>query len=227
MTQDLAFKAAPPPAEGIGLRVKDRRLQDWLSPSAAGYASATAHFIEPLVFQPIFPRSLGAAPVGQLRQPDEKPVQMISKTIADPEGNNVAARLFNVRANAKMVAAQVSMHLKPEWRAKIYRQIDRLLDVEQWDEGDGLLDVASMKSFLRFIIYANATAVPSLGMAPTGAILAAWRADTRRLTIEFRGNDSCRLAISHFTGDDTSIITFSGSTVQARSFLDCVDFPLG
>lgn len=225
MTQDLAFKAAPPQAEGFGLRVKDRRLQDWLLPSAAGYASTTANFIEPLVFQPVFARSLGAPPVGQFSQRDEKPVQM--KTIADPEGSSVAARLFNVRANAKMVAAQVSMHLRPEWRAKIYRQIDRLLDAEQWDEGDGLLDVASMKSFLRFIIYANATAVPSLGMAPTGAILAAWRADTRRLTIEFRGNDNCRLAISHFTGDDTSIITFTGSTVQARSFLDRVGFPLG
>jgi hypothetical protein len=226
MKQELAFKAALPQTDGFGLRVEGRRLQDWLSSSAAGYASAHVGFLEPLGFQRIDPKSPGASPFGHFDGRAPKPVQ-IPKTIPAPEANAVATRLFDARANAKMVAAQVSMHLTPEWRAKIYRQVDRLLDVEQWEEGDGLLDAASMKTFLRFVIYASVSTVPSLGMAPTGHVLGAWRADTRRLTIEFQENDRCHLAISHFTGDDTSIITFTGSTVQACTFLEHVGFPLG
>jgi len=183
-------------------------------------------FLEPLVFHSVDQQAFGVASLWQFGKRAPKPIQ-IPKTIAAPEANPVAAKLFDARANAKMIAAQVSMHLTPDWRTKIYRQVDRLLDAEQWEEGDGLLDASSMKTFLRFVIYANVSTVPSLGMAATGQVIAGWRADTRRLTIQFQANDLCRLAISHFVGDDTSIISFSGSTVKAYSFLEQVGFSLG
>jgi hypothetical protein len=225
MKQELAFKAAPK-ADSFGLHVEGRRLSDWLSSSNTGFASHSVGFLQPLIFQHLDAKVLGRAPPWPFGHREQKSAP-ISTTVASPEANTTETRLFDARANAKMVAAQVSMHLNPEWRNKIYQQVDRLLDTEQWEEGDGLLDPAAMKTFLRFIIYANITTVPSLGMGPTGHVLAAWRVDTRRLTIEFQPSDCCRLALSHVIGEDTSIITFTGSIVQARAFLEQLGLALG
>jgi hypothetical protein len=226
MKQELAFQAAAPPTERFGLRVEGGRLQEWLSASEAGFSDTAIGFLEPLIFKQVEPKSIGSALFRNFGKNDLKP-SPTARTVIATEANTVVARLFDARANAKMVVAQVSMHLSPDWRAKIYRQVDSLLDVEDWQASDGLPDVASMKTFLRFVIYAGVTTVPSLGVAPNGNVLTAWRADTRRLTIEFQPNDRCRIAISHSSGDDTSIITYTGSTVEARSFLTRVEFPIG
>jgi hypothetical protein len=144
-----------------------------------------------------------------------------------PGSDQLQGQLFDSRANAKRIAASLSMHLAPDWRTRIYRQIDELLDADEMDDGSALLDPRSMQTFLRFVIFAGATVVPSLGLSPSGNIVAAWRRDTRRLTIEFLPNDRCRLAISHFKGDDPSIFTFSGAVTGARSYLQRETFALG
>lgn len=148
-------------------------------------------------------------------------------TLAAPDTDPIAARLFDARSKSKTVAAAVSMHLPAEWRTKVYRQIDELLHAEEWDADAAVLDPRTMRTFLRFVIFAGIKAVPSLGLAPAGNIVAAWRRDTRRLTIEFLPDDLCRLAISHVKGDDPSIFTFAGKVVAAQSYLQRENFSLG
>lgn len=150
-----------------------------------------------------------------------------STTVTSPGTDQLVGQLFDTRALAKQIAASLSMHLSDEWRGKVYRQIDELLDATEWEVGSGLLDPRSMRTFLRFVIFAGVKAVPSLGLSPAGNIVAAWRRDTRRLTMEFLPMDRCRVAISHFSGDDPSIFTFSGPVTAARSYLLRESFNLG
>lgn len=149
------------------------------------------------------------------------------RTTATLDANQLEARLFDARASAKLVAASLAMHLPGEWRSKVNKQVDELLSLEDWDSTEALLQPTSMQTFLRFVIFANVRTVPSLGMSPAGFVLAAWRRDTRRLTIEFMPGDRCRLAISHFNGDDDSIVTFAGTSSKARIFLEHQQFPFG
>ena len=139
----------------------------------------------------------------------------VPATGSDP----LAAMLFDARASAKSIAASLSMHLPTDWRLKVYRQIDELLEAAEWDKDAGLLDARTMRTFLRFVIFANVSAVPALGLSGVGNMVAAWRRDTRRLTMEFLPDDLCRLAISHFTGGDPSIFTFYGKVATARDYL--------
>lgn len=148
-------------------------------------------------------------------------------TMAAPDANQLEAQLFDARANAKLAVSSLAMHLDNDWRAKINKQVDALLSVEDWDSSEALLQPTSMRTFLRFVIFADVKQVPSLGMSPAGFILGAWRKDTRRLTIEFMPGDRCRLAISHFAGDDDSIVTFAGASTSARGFIDQQNFSLG
>jgi hypothetical protein len=138
----------------------------------------------------------------------------------------IEARLFDARAQAKTIAASLSMHLPTDWRTKVYRQIDELLEAAEWDKDSGILDPQTMRTFLRFVIFADIKMVPSLGLSPVGNMVAAWRRDTRRLTTEFLADDMCRLAISHFTGEDPSIFTFAGKVTAARSYLQRESFSL-
>lgn len=160
------------------------------------------------------------------RSEQRPPAPQRPTTAAAVGVNPIEARLFDARAQAKIVASGLSMHLPTDWRAKVYRQIDELLEASEWDQDAGVLDARTMRTFLRFVIFATITAVPSLGLSPNGNIVGAWRRDTRRLTIEFLPDDMCRLAISHFTGDDPSIFTFVGKVTAARSYLQRESFPL-
>jgi hypothetical protein len=148
-----------------------------------------------------------------------------SMTAPPPGQDALEGQLFDARGSAKQIAAGLSMHLSGEWRGSIYRQIDSLLDAAEWQIGDGLLDQDSMRTFLRFVIFADVTAVPSLGMTNAGNLLAAWRQGTRRLTMEFQAGDRCHLLISHVLGDDPSIVSFTGRVKEARGFLDRETFP--
>jgi hypothetical protein len=156
------------------------------------------------------------------RSPDASRVQTTAI-----DGDTLSGRLFDARGRAKLAAAQFAMHLEPAWREKVFRQIDDLMDASEWESADGLLSDSSVRTFLRFVVFADVESVPSLGMTNSGNLVAAWRRDTRRLTLEFQAGDFCRAVISHVVGDDPSIVTFSGHVRQARDFLARETFPLG
>jgi len=164
--------------------------------------------------------------LGTLSERRPRPAQRPT-TIPAVGTDPLVAQLFDARANAKGIAASLSMHLPTEWRTKVFRQIDELLEAAEWDKDAGLLDARTMRTFLRFVIFADIHAFPSLGLSPAGNIIAAWRRDTRRLTIEFLPADMCRLAISHFTGGNPAIFTFSGRVTEAKPYLQREAFPLG
>jgi hypothetical protein len=165
--------------------------------------------------------------LGLVRDRETQTAREPTSVVTTVSTDRLRGALFDAQALANVIAAQLSMHLEPEWRDRTHKQIERLLDPDQWEAGDKPLDAGSMRTFLRFAIYAGVKAVPSLGMSPAGNLLAAWRRDTRRLTMEFQPLDKCRLVISHVSGDDASILTFMGLVTAAWPFLEREAFSLG
>src|SRR5690349_18683578 len=72
---------------------------------------------------------------------------------ASGPNQNLEANLFSNRAELKVLTSQVSMHLAEKQRIDLFRQIDELLDKENWTEDDRTINSKSYKTFLRFMTY--------------------------------------------------------------------------
>ena len=148
------------------------------------------------------------------------------KKIETALGETLPDRLFDARSRAKLTVTALGMHLSERMLRSIYSQFDDILSTEEWDVDDAPLQSASIRSFLRFIIFARIGKPPSIGLSAPGNILAAWRIDARRITIEFLSNDRCRVTTTQLTGTDTSITSFFGDAFQTRHFLNEHQFNL-
>lgn len=124
-------------------------------------------------------------------------------------------QVFDRLVQLKVSTSKIAMHLDNAWRAGLFRQLDGLLDAEDWDFSDQLPSVASFRTFLRMIIAFGSARRPSLGATSTGEIVAAWSKDGDRLTIECLANDQIRWVMSR---------TIDGRKVSAagKTFADSV-----
>ncbi len=102
---------------------------------------------------------------------------------------SLEVQLFDNAAELKIALSQIVMHLAPEWRAIIFRQIDSLLDLNSWEDDSAFIQKSTFTTFLRFIIFAKSTRLPSLGVDYTGHLLAAWNNDNQRVVVEFFKED--------------------------------------
>lgn len=150
-----------------------------------------------------------------------------TKTGLPPDTNRLEAELINARMMAMTIMSRFSMHLSAHWRAKIFSRLDELLDPKEWGDDDGFLDALSLRTFLRFLLHSKAKTLPSLGLSNKGNIIAAWRSDSRRATIEFLRNDRCLIVLSVIEGDDPTILSFSGLVSEAPSLVAREHFSLG
>lgn len=125
-------------------------------------------------------------------------------TITDRKVTNVASleeKLYNSRANAKMVAAKASMYMKPEWRASLYRQLDSLLDVEEWESEDEPLGEDSFATFLSLMLVLRPNVRPGFGLTLEGDLIATWQNGDSRLTIECKPGKKARWVLTTFDED--------------------------
>ncbi len=102
---------------------------------------------------------------------------------------SLEVQLFDNAAELKITLSQIVMHLAPEWRTIIFRQIDTLLDLNSWEDDSAFIQKSTFTTFLRFIIFAKSTRMPSLGVDFTGHLLAAWNNDNQRVIVEFFKED--------------------------------------
>lgn len=104
---------------------------------------------------------------------------------------DLQASLFQNRAVLKVATSRVAMHLKPAERANIFRSIDRLLDLDHWEDESSQISHASFRTFLRFTIFAHPGRLPNLGVGMGGTVLAGWRRESRSVHAEFLSDDQC------------------------------------
>lgn len=109
---------------------------------------------------------------------------------------SIEERLFDATADVKILTSQVAMYLQPNWREKLFSQIDALHDSDEWDPQDEPLQKASFATFLKAICELRPQKRPGLGLSYSGLLIAAWTHGTNRLTIEFLANDRVKWVIS-------------------------------
>jgi hypothetical protein len=124
---------------------------------------------------------------------------------------DLAERLFDALARAKVLIASVAMHLARARRDKLFRQLDSLHDLAEWEEGDEPLQQSSFGTFLKAMLAVNPQRQPGLGLSHAGHLIGAWTIDRDRLTIEFLPNDWVRWVLARYK-EDNEPRRFAGQT---------------
>jgi hypothetical protein len=157
-------------------------------------------------------RSLGISGLGQslpvalsgtkavFQSAEEKYFTASSASLASaPTMKSAEARLFDAKANVKIYTSQVAvaMRIDENRRKQLYRQIDSVLDADEWMEGDEPLTLGSYQTFLRLMFVIKPKIRPGLGLTSKGDLMALWRAGDARLTIYCFGDDELRYVLSY------------------------------
>lgn len=111
-------------------------------------------------------------------------------------------RLFNSLAACKIRTSTVAMHLDSEWRARFFRQLDNLMDIESWDKEDPPVTESSFITLLRMLLFIRPKRRPGLGTTNDGNIIAAWTVGRNRLTIECQAADRVRWVVVIYDGEE-------------------------
>lgn len=112
------------------------------------------------------------------------------------EPPSLSERVFDALAAAKIWTSRVAMHLARPDRDRVFRQLDLLHDCDDWFDGDSPIELASFKSFIRFMLSIRGNSKPSLTLASDGLLSAIWLANGDRLTIEFGTDETVRWVVS-------------------------------
>jgi hypothetical protein len=148
--------------------------------------------------------------VSDLRNP-QSPASLRSKD----DQKTIQERLFDATANVKILTSQVAMYLDNVWREKLFRQIDSLHDVDEWDPDDAPIRQSSFNTFLKAIVQLKPERLPGLGLSHSGFLIAAWTTGKNRLTIEFLEKGRVRWIISR-RRDNHEFEQYAGHTSVSR-----------
>lgn len=130
-------------------------------------------------------RRLLSAQVEQLKAVTDKKVS-----------GDLSHQLKGKAQSLKGIAGAVAMHLDADWRRRLFARLDEICDPEEWEVDCALPSEQSFSTFVRMIIYLHPTKRPSIGLAPNGNFLSAWRHGDDRITIESLANDEVRWSLS-------------------------------
>lgn len=105
-------------------------------------------------------------------------------------------KLSHTRSLCKRKTAEVAMYLSDDFRQGFFRQLDNLLDAENWEEDDEPITEASFTTLLKLLTHIKPDLRPGLGSTSQGNIIAAWTREKNRLTIECLPDDKVRWVLS-------------------------------
>lgn len=142
-----------------------------------------------------------------------------SDSRARPTLKTIEELLFDNAVDLKVTFSQITMHLNQTWRGAIFRQVNFLLDVNNWQDDSALVDKHSFVTFLRFIIFADVTAYPSIGVSASGNLLAFWRKEAKKLSVKFLSKDKAAASVVMPGSRSTEIVTWDGHVADLGGFL--------
>ena len=102
-------------------------------------------------------------------------------------------QLALARAQAKEAARKFTMLFDSDWLTGLSRQIDAMLDPDEWIEGDKPLSPDSFDALLSVLMRLRLYRRPGLGLTDDGNAVATWsRSATDRLIVECLSNGRVR-----------------------------------
>jgi hypothetical protein len=112
-----------------------------------------------------------------------------------------------------MKTAMVAMHLTADERGRLFRQLDSLMDYENWDPDDVPVGLPSFTTFIRMVLFLGGRR-PAMGATSTGNLIASWTEGNDRLTIECKSDDHIRwVLVENLDGERESA---AGETTTPR-----------
>jgi len=135
-----------------------------------------------------------------------------------PVSSDVAIkdRLFDATAAVKILTSQVAMHLDKKLRDKMFRQLDLIHDLNEWDRDDKPIKKLSFATFLKTILQIKPQRGPGLGLTFDGNLIAAWTEGQDRLTTEFLPNNRVRWVLARTL--DGEVERANGETTVSRLY---------
>ncbi|MFK0273624.1 hypothetical protein ACIQUG_08110 [Ensifer sp. NPDC090286] len=124
--------------------------------------------------------------------------------------------LPHVAMDFKVATAQYAMYLSFEDRARLFAELDYLLNPEGWEEDDDLPRKASYVNFLKWLVEARHLDWSSLGFDADGNLLCAYVGDGGTVTAAFLPSPNVHWT-SDFSSDDGNEIAAGQSPL--RSFV--------
>ena len=109
---------------------------------------------------------------------------------------SLSDRLFDAVAEAKKWTSRVAMRLEPDTRKRVFAQLDRLHDEEEWHDSSKPVALESYKTFVRAILLNNIGGKSSLALGATGNLTAIWQGANGRLLIEFQPAERVRYLVT-------------------------------
>ena len=143
------------------------------------------------------------------------------EVLARDEG--LEASLFRNRADLKILASRVAMHLGNEERRALFLAIDRLLDHAEWEDESSQIDEHAFRSYLRFMIFARPHRLPNLGVGPYGTLLVGWHKDEKSVHAEFLPEDRCKALVKSSSARGPETIAWRGHVARLRSVVENSD----
>ncbi|MES0179708.1 hypothetical protein NKJ86_14065 [Mesorhizobium sp. M0025] len=182
--------------------------------------TSTTHTVEahPRILTALPPSGAAGAYSTQMNYALSNALTRSFKPLGDskPRGtdSHLNTLLENAKAIFKVTTNTVAMHLlSSDWRARLFKQVDSLLDAEEWDEEDKPVVSGSSLTFIRMVIFLKARR-PGLGATSDGNLVASWTTGNNRLTIVCKPDDTVRWVISAQT--DVGCETAAGQTTILR-----------
>ena len=106
---------------------------------------------------------------------------------------NTVEKLAMARTQAKTAARKFTMLFNADWLTGLSRQIDAMLDPDEWIEGDQPLSPDSFDTLLLVLMNLRRYKRPGLGLTDDGNAVATWsRSATDRLIVECLPNGRLR-----------------------------------
>lgn len=97
-------------------------------------------------------------------------------------------QLYDVLADAKIKTRRLCNHIPSDWQRRLFGQLDRLHDIEDWEKDDLPMRKESYDTFLLFILSCKPSVRPGLGLSHQGDLLGTWGEADNFITLEFMPN---------------------------------------
>lgn len=130
------------------------------------------------------------------------------------------AELYKNRAELKMLVGQIAMHLASKERAYLFSEIDRLLNIDDWEDESRTIDPHSFSTYLRFMLYSKPGRLANLGVSASGAVMAGWHGGGSSLHVEFLPNDKCIALINSSSDRGVEALAWRGHVARLSAVLD-------
>lgn len=154
------------------------------------------------------------------QRPAVKSLTSTSGALATPNvTKSTEEKLFDSKADAKRFMSQIATRIQEKRKKQLYRQLDSILDIDEWIEGDEPLTLTSYQTFMRLMLVIQPDVKPGLGLTADGHLIATWSSGDARLSIYCFANDVLRYVLSHVV--DNRRETHAGDA-SIKRLKDCI-----